>query len=133
MKTLILALLLSSAGANAFAVEPNVIPFTGDTIVSLDAETLDYLISRTRVSVGMERGTVVDQMGEPSVMPHRDIWVFKDFHASNVFGAEQYDMLLVIFKDNKVAKITLTNEQIIRTAFARQKDAARKARAVATK
>jgi hypothetical protein len=135
MKKLIIALLLS-AGATApglAATEATFTPLIGDPVVALDAETLDYLTSRTRVTVGMQRGTVVDQMGEPNVMLHPDVWVFKNFHASNVFGAEKFDTLFVIFKDNKVAKITLTNEKTIRAAALRQKEAAAKARAVAAK
>lgn len=132
MKNLILALLFSTgAAAPVFAAEPTITPLMGDPVVELNAETLEYLASHARISVGTERGTVVDQMGEPSVMLHPDVWLYKHFRASNVFSAEQYDLLVVGFKNNKVAKITLTNETILRAAAARQKEA--KARAVAAK
>ena len=135
MKKLVIAILLSAgATAPAFAAPAATVnPLIGDPVVALDSETLDYLASRTRVTVGMPRGTVVDQMGEPNVMLHPDVWVFKNFFASNVFGAEKYDTLFVVFKDNKVAKITLTNEKMIRAAALRQKEAAAKAQAIAAK
>jgi len=116
MKTtfLLTALLATTSALPSFAREQTFSHLPGDPVLTLDQETLDYLASRTRVSVGMDRGTVIEQMGAPGVMIHRDIWAFTGFRASNVFGAERYDTLIVVFKDNKVAKITLTAEKTVR-------------------
>ena len=130
MKTFLLLTSLAMAAVTpGFAAEGTISRLANDTF-TLDAETLDYLTSRVRVSVGMDRGTVVDQLGEPQVMAHRDLWAFTGFRASNVFGAERYDTLLVAFKGDRVVAVTLTNAQAIRTAAVRQK-AATKSRTAA--
>lgn len=130
MKTVfLLASLAVAAVTPAFAAETTISRLANDTF-TLDAETLDYLTSRVRVSVGMERATVIDQLGEPQVVAHSDLWAFTGFRASNVFGAERYDTLLVAFKGDRVAAVTLTNAQAIRTAAVRQK-AATKSRTAA--
>lgn len=117
--TLLLSALLSLASTlPTFAKEATFSHLPGDPVLTLDQETLDYLASRTRVSVGMTRETVVDQMGEPGLRLHRDIWAFTGFRASNVYHAERYDTLLVVFKGDKVAGITLTAEKTLRTAAA---------------
>jgi hypothetical protein len=131
MKTFLLLTSLAVAAVTpAFAAETTISRLANDTF-TLDAETLDYLTSRVRVSVGMERGTVIDQLGEPQVMAHPDLWVFTGFRASNVFGAERYDTLLVAFRGDRVVTVTLTNAQAIRTAAIRQKDAAKSRMAAA--
>ena len=123
MKTfLFLTSLAAAVVTPTFAAENTISRLASDTF-SLDAETLDYLTSRVRVSVGMERGTVIDQLGEPQVVAHSDLWAFTGFRASNVFGAERYDTLLVAFKGDRVVAVTLTNAQAIRTAATRQKEA----------
>jgi hypothetical protein len=126
-KTLLLLAALLSAGATAPVVAANsgASPIHPDLVMELSADTLDYLVSRTRVSVGMGRGTVLDQLGEPSTLLHPDVWAFKSFHASNVFSAERYDVLLVIFKDDRVAKLTLTSRDAICVAAARQQKVTR--------
>jgi formylmethanofuran dehydrogenase subunit D len=125
MKKTLFVLLLSigtiSAGFSADATTTSV---RGDPIVELNDETLEYLTSRARVSVGTARGTVVDQLGQPQMMPHRDVWIFNGFRASNVFDSERHDTLIVVFKDDKVAKITLTKESTLREAAVRAKAAA---------
>ncbi len=123
-KYLLLASLAVASVTPTFAAETTISRLAND-IFTLNAETLDYLTSRVRVSVGMNRGTVIDQLGEPQVMAHRDLWAFTGFRASNVFGAERYDTLLVAFKSDRVATVTLTNAQAIRTAAVRQKAAAK--------
>lgn len=131
MKTyLLLASLAVATVTPAFAAELPISRLANDTF-TLDPETLDYLTSRVRVSVGMERGTVIDQIGAPQVMAHPDLWAFTGFRASNVFGAERYDTLLVAFKSDRVVAVTLTNAQAIRTAAVRQKDAAKSRTAAA--
>lgn len=131
MKTyLLIASLAVAVVTPAFAAETTSSRLANDTF-TLDAETLDYLTSRVRVSVGMDRGTVIDQLGEPHIMAHSDLWAFTGFRASNVFGAERYDTLLVAFKSDRVATVTLTNAQAIRTAAVRQKAVAKSRTAAA--
>lgn len=127
MKSLLLSTLFSVAAVaplSSFA-QPTFSHLAEDPLGTLDAESLDYLMSRVRVSVGMQRDTVVEQMGEPRVVLHRDVWVYTRFLASNVFGTEKYNALLVVFKDDKVDKITLTEAKAILTAGLQRKSATR--------
>jgi hypothetical protein len=122
-KALLLILLSAGAFSPAFAAEATVSHLPGDPMVELNADTLEYLASRVRASVGMERGTVVEELGAPKVVAHPNVWIYTGFRASNVYGAERYDTLVVFFKDERVAKIMLTSEKSLRAAATRAKSA----------
>lgn len=118
MKTLLLTALLTATSLATFAAPvATVIPT--DSFVELNDETLDHLLSRTRVSVGMERSRVINQIGEPAAQIGNDVWVFTHFRAGNVTYAERYDTLLLVFKDDKVTRVTLTSAQDVRMALRR--------------
>jgi hypothetical protein len=129
-----LFLLLLSAGTitTGLSAEATISTLAGDPIVELNPETLDFLASRVRVSVGTARGTVVDQLGQPQVV-HPNLWIFTGFRASNVFNSERYDTLILVFKDDKVAEVTLTSEQILRAAAAARAKAAAAPRVASTR
>lgn len=124
MKTLLLTTFLSLAAvAPVSFAQPTFSHLAEDPIGTIDTDSLDYLLSRVRISVGMQRDTVVEQMGEPRVVLHRDVWVYTRFVASNVFGSEKYNALLVVFKDGRVDRITLTEAKAILTAGLQRKGA----------
>ena len=121
MKTFFLLTLLTAGLAlRAAPITPtNVAPIPPEaTHFASEAEFLEFL-SRARVSVGSERGTVLEQLGEPQALPNPDVWIFTGFRASNVFGAERLDTLVVGFKDERVVKLTLTTQAAVRAAATR--------------
>jgi hypothetical protein len=71
------------------------------------------------VSVGASRSGVLNQMREPNFILHPDVWIYTGFRATNVSGAERYDTLVVIFKNEKVDAIRLTKEDWVRVVAAR--------------
>lgn len=129
MKTLLLTTLLTATSLSTFAA-PVATLIPTDSFVELNDETLDLLLSRARVSAGMDRGRVIEQLGQPAARIGTAVWVFTNFRAGNVTYAERYDTLLVIFKGDKVERVTLTNAQDIRMA-ARRSNAAGTATKVA--
>lgn len=113
------SLLLAGGLTSALASDFNASVMPTDTVTHVDATTLAELLTRTRAGLGMSRGALIEQLGEPGLMLHRDVWVFTRFHAGNVFGAEGYDALVVTFKNDKVAAIKLAKENEVRVAAAR--------------
>lgn len=120
MKTNLRPLLLAACAAAPFvAVAADPIPPPVFPTATADAETLDYLASRTRVGAGMERGIVLEQLGAPAAMPHPDVWVYPHFRAANVYGQERYDTLVVSFREDRVARVTLTTAAALKVAAQR--------------
>ena len=113
MKKIALLLSLLAAGtlAPAFASE-----FRASQLPPESSLTLEELLSRNRVSVGASRESVLIEMREPTLVIGPDVWVYTGFMATNVFGAERYDTLVVAFKNDKVEVIRLAKEEQVRVA-----------------
>lgn len=86
-----------------------------------------------KVAVGMSRGIVLQQLGEPSLQFTRDIWVFSDFRAARLPSAASCDALVVIFTRDQVSQLRLTAAKSIRAMVARQKEAAARSGVVASR
>lgn len=118
---LLLALLAAGALAPAVAAE-----FRASEIPPDDSLTLEDVLSRSRVSVGVSRGSVLIELREPNLIMGPDVWIYTRFRATSVFGAERYDTLVLAFKNDKVEVIRLTTEEQVRmTANRRGADAAK--------
>jgi hypothetical protein len=78
--------------------------------------TLDEMLSRSRVSVGASRESVLIELREPNFVIGPDVWVYTGVKAANVFGAERYDTLVVAFKNDKVEVVRLAKEEQVRVA-----------------
>ena len=89
-----------------------------DRVVELNEEALQ-LLSRPRISTGIDRAQVIEQLGEPDARIGNNVWAFTQFRAGNMNYSERYDTLLVTFKDDKVERITLSSAKDIRTAIGR--------------
>ena len=116
MKKLALLLSLLAAGVSApvFAAESQF------SIVSLeDGMTLEEVLAHSRISVGASREAVRNQLRDPNAVLNVNVWVYTDVLATNVFGAERADTLVVIFKDEKVDTIRLVTKEQVRAAVAR--------------
>lgn len=77
----------------------------------------------SHVTLGMGRIVVVQELGEPSLQLTRDIWAYTDFHATNLPRAERGTVLVVVFANDEVSRIRVTNEKSFRALVARQKNA----------
>ena len=115
MKTFVLLSSILAAGviAPAFATPSSISALPADVV------TLDELLAQNRVSVGASRSGVLNQMREPNLVLHSDVWIYSGFRATNVPGGERYDTLVVIFKNDQVSALKLTKEDWVRMAAAR--------------
>ena len=113
MKNIALLLSLLAAGtiAPAFSAEVRASQMAPESSL-----TLEELLARSRVSVGASRESVLIELREPNLVIERDVWVYTGFLASNVFGAERYDTLVVAFKNDKVEVLRLAKEEQVRVA-----------------
>lgn len=116
MKKIALLLSLLAAGATApvFAIDSQISSLPIETGI-----TLDDFLAQSRVSVGASRESVRNQLRDPSVELNANVWVYTGFHATNVYGAERLDILIVTFKDEKVDTIRLATKEQVRAAAAR--------------
>lgn len=106
---LLLSLLAVGAIAPASAAE-----FRASQMAPEDSLTLEELISRSRVSVGVSRESVLTELSTPNLLIGPDVWVYTGFKATNVYGAERYDTLVLAFKNDKVEVIRLAKEEQVR-------------------
>lgn len=108
------SILAAGAIAPAFATESKVSVIPADVVTSIEE-----LLARSRVSVGVSRESVITEMRHPNTALTPDVWVYTGFHANNLYNAERYDTLVVTFKNDRVVKITLTTAEEVRVAAAR--------------
>ena len=106
---LLVSLLAVGAIAPASAAE-----FRASQMAPEDSLTLEELISRSRVSIGVSRGSVLTELSAPNFIIGPDVWVYTGFKATNVYGAERYDTLVLAFKNEKVEVIRLAKEEQLR-------------------
>jgi hypothetical protein len=113
MKKIALLLSVLAAGtlAPAFASE-----FRASQMPLESSLTLEEMLSRSRVSVGASRESVLIELREPNLVIGSDVWIYTGFVAGNVFGAERFDTLVVAFKNDKVEVIRLAKEEQVRVA-----------------
>jgi hypothetical protein len=96
--------------------------FAATTVSSQATEvnpTLEELLAHSRVSIGQSRVGLLTEMREPDVVLSRNVWVYTGFRAANVSGAERFDALVVIFKNEKVDAIRLTTEERVQVVRGR--------------
>ena len=117
----LLSFLAAGASVPAFANE-----FKASAIPAEVSIPLDELLARSRVVVGASRESVLNEMRAPNVVFHPDVWIYTGFLAANVYGAERYDTLVVVFKNDKVEAIRLAKEEQVRVAASRSRAAAEK-------
>ncbi len=130
MKTSLLAAAFVIATLAHVSAAPVATQIPADRVDELNDEGLS-LLTRTRISTGIDRAQVIEQLGEPTAKLGTDVWAFTNFRASNMTYSERYDTLLVAFKDDKVARITMSNVKDIRTAATRSNSAGSTTKAAA--
>lgn len=118
---LLLSLLAVGAIAPASAAE-----FRASQMAPEDSLTLEELLTRSRVSVGVSRESVLTEPSAPNLVAGPDVWVYTGFKATNVYGAECYDTLVLAFKNDKVEVIRLAKEEQVRVTANRSSAGAAK-------
>lgn len=118
---LLLSLLAVGAIAPASAAE-----FRASQMAPEDSLTLEELLTRSRVSVGVSRESVLSELRAPDLVIGPDVWVYTGFKATNVYGAERYDTLVLAFKNDKVEVIRLAKEEQVRVTANRSSTGAAK-------
>ena len=106
------------ASALAFIATLSLPAFAADT-VTRDSDALISLTSNLVVSAGMSPETVEYQLGQPTEKITADLWVYADFRAANRPAGSRADTLLVVFKDEAVSFVRLTEWAHVQVALAR--------------
>lgn len=110
----------SAAALSASAPQSSRPTYIDPPSATLDEAGLEHLLSRARISVGTDRATVVAQFGYPTSAPARHIWIYRQLQASNLFHAEAYDSLVLVFSGDQVSHIKLVNSEAMRQVAARR-------------
>lgn len=116
MKKNALLLSLLAAGAVVPAVSAE---FRASQMAPEHSFTLEEILARSRVSVGISRGSVLNELRAPDLILGPDVWIYTGFRATNVYGSELYDTLVVAFKNDKVEVIRLAKEEQVRMTASR--------------
>ena len=112
MKSLLFASLLAAGSLTpAFATDTHVSVIPADS-----ATTVEDALARSRVSIGASRESVIAEMREPNYVFGANVWIYTGFRATNVYGGEGFDTLVVAFKNEKVVSIRLATEAQVRVA-----------------
>jgi outer membrane protein assembly factor BamE (lipoprotein component of BamABCDE complex) len=130
MKTSLLTAALLMATLAPLSAAPVASQIPPDRVNELNDDVI-ILLSHPRISTGSDRDQVIEQLGQPAAKMGTDVWAFTQFRARNVNYAEHYDTLLVVFKDDKVARITLSTAKDVRIAMGRSNAAANAIKAAA--
>ena len=107
LSVLAAGLLTPAFAQNAFSTLPNENEFT-----------LEDLVAHSRISVGVSREGVLNQLRNPNAILNADVWVYTDFLAANVSTAGRADTLVLTFKNDKVDTIRLVTKEQVRAAAA---------------
>ena len=121
----VFGLLFAAALVRGASPEPSAVSLLNAPLVILDDSGADG--PKTCVTLGMGRGVVVQQMGEPSHCFTRDVWVYFDVRGSNLPVTEHRDALVVVFANDRVSLMRLTDAKSVRALVARQETVARSA------
>ena len=108
----------SSSAQDAFAASP-------DPLITLS--------SNAHARLGMSREQLIDQLGQPSEELSESIWVYSDFRAKGRSVGEHRDTLVVVFTQDRVSLLRLTDAFLVKTAIAKARANAPKLPTVAKK
>jgi hypothetical protein len=71
------------------------------------------------MKIGMTRAQLVAELGAPSAKLGDNVWAYWDFRAMGRLVGERHDALVVIFVDEKISLLRLTERTQVETAIAR--------------
>ena len=91
-------------------------------------DLLERLLAPVGIARGMTPQDVFAKLGRPGAQLAANIWAYWDFKAKNAPRADQCETLLVIFAENRVQRVRLTDSKPVRTFLAQQETKAAKKR-----
>jgi hypothetical protein len=81
-------------------------------------------IANAVTKIGMTRAQVLTELGAPSEKLANDLWVYWDFRPISRPAGERNDALLVVFVNDKINRLRLTERSLVEAAIAKVKAAA---------
>lgn len=114
-------ILLATAWVLGSAKEPSGSDLLRAPLVVLDGQ--EAYPPAAKVALGMSRGIVLQQLGEPTLQFTRDLWVYRDFRGRNLAREEPGDALIVAFARDRVSVIRITDAKAVTELLTRRKRA----------
>jgi hypothetical protein len=93
---------------------------------SSEVDAIVPLNSEAAVAHGMSRAMVEFMFGVPGARLSRDVWVYWNFKAKNVPGADAFDALVVGFTGDRVTLLRLSRSEPVKAFIAQQEARAQK-------
>ena len=99
-----------------------------------DADSVIIPLSSNPVATtGQSREGVVYNLGEPTEKLSANLWIYSDFKVAGKKPANRADTLIVVFKDDRVSVLRLTDGAQVRAAITKLRAAKSPSVAVASK